>query len=206
MPRKVLILLAHPALERSRINRRMLAAAEGIEGVSVRDLYELYPDLEIDVRREQAALVEHQAIVFQHPFYWYSVPPMLKQWQDLVLEHGWAYGAHGHHLAGKLTLNALSAGGPESTYLPSGFNRMTVRQLLAPWELTANLCRMRFLAPFVVHGAHQLAKPEDLEPYVEDYRKLLLALRDETLDVDRAAKEQRINTDLSALIRSEVKA
>lgn len=28
----------------------------------------------------------------QHPFYWYSTPALLKEWQDLVLEHGWAYG------------------------------------------------------------------------------------------------------------------
>lgn len=206
MPRKVLVLLAHPALERSRINRRMLAAAQGLERVTVRDLYELYPDLDIDVRAEQAALLAHDAVVFQHPFYWYSVPPILKQWQDWVLEHGWAYGAHGHQLQGKLTLNALSAGGPESTYMPGGFNKMTVRQLLAPWELTANLCRMRYLAPFVVHGAHQLEGPQALQPYIDDYRRLLIALRDGTLDVERAASADRINAPLAALIKDEVRA
>ncbi|MDF7639407.1 NAD(P)H-dependent oxidoreductase [Lactobacillus sp. ESL0791] len=26
----------------------------------------------------------------QFPFYWYSCPPLLKKWEDDVLEHGWA--------------------------------------------------------------------------------------------------------------------
>jgi glutathione-regulated potassium-efflux system ancillary protein KefG len=194
-----LILFAHPALEKSRINRRLIGAASGLEGVHVRDLYELYPDLEIDVKREQAAAREHDVLVFQHPFYWYSVPPILKQWQDWVLEHGWAYGAHGHALDGKITFNALTAGGPEATYQREGFNRYTVRELLAPWEATAALCRMRYLAPFVVHGTHRLAGPDELTPYVDDYRALLIALRDDRLDLEAAAKAERINT----LIRKE---
>jgi glutathione-regulated potassium-efflux system ancillary protein KefG len=199
VPRNVLILFAHPALERSRINRRLLEATKGLEKVSVRDLYELYPDLEISIKSEQAALREHEVIVFQHPFYWYSVPPILKQWQDLVLEHGWAYGARGHQLDNKLTMHAITAGGPQAIYSPEGFNKHTVREFLAPWEMTANLCRMKFLAPFVVHGTHQL-KPEEISPLVDDYRRLLIALRDETLDLERAAAAPSIN----AMIR-EVK-
>lgn len=202
MPLNVLVLFAHPALEKSRINKKLLTAAHDLPQVMVRDLYELYPDLEIDVKREQAVIAEHQAIVFQHPFYWYSVPPMLKQWQDLVLEHGWAYGAHGHHLDGKITLNALSAGGPEAIYSPEGFNKKTVRDFLAPWEATARLCRMRFLAPFVVHGTHKMT-PEELQGSIDDYRRLLTALRDQTLDLTRAAAVDRINSDLSALIKKE---
>ena len=105
--RRVLILFAHPVLERSRVNRRLLDAIRDVEGVTIRDLYEDYPTLFIDVKREQADLVEHDIIVFQHPFYWYSCPAILKDWQDLVLEHGWAYGVGGNQLRGKITLNAI---------------------------------------------------------------------------------------------------
>src|SRR4051794_28113090 len=98
---KVLVLFAHPALERSRVNRALLRAVTECPGVTFRDLYEEYRDLHIDVRREQALLLAHDAYLFQHPFYWYSTPAILKEWQDLVLEHNWAYGKEGKHLVGK---------------------------------------------------------------------------------------------------------
>jgi glutathione-regulated potassium-efflux system ancillary protein KefG len=200
--KNVLILFAHPTLERSRINKNLLTAADGLEKVTVRDLYELYPDLEIRVKDEQAALREHDVIVFQHPFYWYSVPPILKQWQDLVLEHGWAYGADGHQLDGKITLHAITAGGPQLGYTREGFNRHTVREFLAPWEATAHLCRMRFLAPYVVHGTHKL-EPRELAPFVADYRRLLIALRDERLELERAESAENLQGELDAMIGGE---
>jgi glutathione-regulated potassium-efflux system ancillary protein KefG len=199
--RRILVQLAHPVLERSRVNRRLAEAARQVEGVVVNDLYEVYPSLRIDVRREQRLLVEHDVIVFQHPFYWYSVPAILKEWQDLVLEHNWAYGSKGHHLDGKLTLNALSTGGPQEAYREGGSNRFTIRQLLAPWEATARLCRMRFLAPFTVHAALRLETAEQVEPHVCDYQRLLEALRDDELDVERAAQAERLNAPLEAVLK-----
>ena len=80
--RKVLILFAHPALEKSRVNRRLIEAVKTLDGVTFHDLYQLYPDLDIDVAREQALLTEHDVVVMQHPLYWYSTPAMLKEWQD----------------------------------------------------------------------------------------------------------------------------
>jgi glutathione-regulated potassium-efflux system ancillary protein KefG len=74
---KVLVLFAHPALERSRVNRALLRAVQGTPAVTLHDLYETYPDLQIDVGREQALLLAHDVFVFQHPFYWYSVPSIL---------------------------------------------------------------------------------------------------------------------------------
>ncbi len=204
--RRVLVLLAHPVLERSRVNRRLAATAVEIDGVTVNDLYEAYPDLDVDVRREQALLVAHHVIVFQHPFYWYSTPAILKQWQDLVLEHGWAYGTHGHQLDGKITLNAITTAGREVAYRPDGANRFTMRQLLAPYDQTAHLCRMRFLAPFVVHGALRLETDEQIRPYRDDYRRLLEALRDDEVDLERAAAVERLNAPLSAVLRPRAAA
>ena len=84
--RRILVQLAHPVLERSRVNRRLLAAIRALDGVTINDLYEAYPTLAIDVEREQELLLTHDVIVFQHPFYWYSAPAIIKEWQDLVLE------------------------------------------------------------------------------------------------------------------------
>ncbi len=70
--------------------------------------------------------------MWHHPIYWYSCPPLLKQWIDLVLEVGWAYGKGGEQLRGKWILNAVSSGGSREVYQEEGRNRYTLRQFLAP--------------------------------------------------------------------------
>ena len=200
-PRKLLVLFAHPAIRRSRVNRRLVEAARGLDGVTVNDLYEAYPDLDIDVEKEQRLLVEHDVVVFQYPFYWYSTPAILKEWQDLVLKHGWAYGHDGHVLEQKLLLNVITTGGSEETYCRQGSNHFTMRELLAPLEQTARLCGMRFLSPFVVHGTHAL-DDETLERHAKDYRKVMIAFRDRRADLDVAGAASRLNDDLNALMGS----
>ena len=197
--RKVLIIFAHPALERSRVNRRLIEAVSGIDGVRVHDLYEAYPDFDIDVPFEQRLVEAHEVVVFQHPFFWYSAPAILKQWQDLVLEHGWAYGHAGTALRGKWTLNAITAGGGEDSYRREGGNRFEIGELLAPFETTARLCRMVWLPPFVVHGTHRLGDPE-IDAHACDYRRLLIGLRDGAVDAAAARRWPRLNMDLAAVL------
>ena len=157
---RVLILFAHPALQRSRVNRALIEAVRDLDGVSFHDLYEAYPDLHIDLQAEQALLREHDVIIFQHPFYWYSSPAILKEWMDLVLEWGFAYGDDGTALRGKKLLTAITAGGPQDAYRREGFNYFSVRELLTPFEQTARLCGMEYLEPFVVHAAGRLTPDE----------------------------------------------
>lgn len=197
--RRVLVLLAHPLLERSRVNKALWEVARSVDGVMLHDLYETYPTADIDVKREQRLLSEHDVIVFQHPFYWYSTPALVKEWQDLVLEHNWAYGKNGRALEGKTTLNVVSTGGPEQVYQAGGANLYTVKQLLAPHELTARLCKMTWLAPFVVHAAFKVERPSDLGQHLDEYRQLLEWLRDDQLDLAKAAAVTRLNTDLKSL-------
>jgi glutathione-regulated potassium-efflux system ancillary protein KefG len=173
---RILVLFAHPTLERSRVHRSLLRVLPDHPDITLHDLYEEYPRLDIDVRREQELLLAHDVIIFQHPFYWYSTPPILKQWQDLVLEHGWAYGSEGTQLIGKTFLTIISAGGGEQAYCSAGYNRFTVRQLLAPVEQTAQLCGMRFLPPFVVFGTHGLDAP-GITDQAARYRTLIEALQ-----------------------------
>jgi glutathione-regulated potassium-efflux system ancillary protein KefG len=174
---KVLILFAHPALEKSRVHKQLIRQSGSLRGVTFHDLYEAYPDLDIHVKHEQALLLSHDYIVFQHPFYWYSSPAIIKQWLDLVLEHGWAYGSEGTALAGKKMMNAITCGAPRSAYSSQGRNRYTIRQFLAPFEQTALLCKMNYLPPFVVHGTHRL-QAEDIAAYAVQYQQLLEALAD----------------------------
>ena len=177
---KVLVLFAHPAYEKSRVHKRLNLHVRGLEAVTFRDLYENYPDLDIDVKKEQQLLLEHDIIIFQHPFYWYSSPAIIKQWQDLVLEHGWAYGGSGTALAGKRLMNAISCGGPRHVYSQEGRNRFTIRQFLAPFDQTAVLCKMKYMPPFVVHGTHRLAG-EEIELHAVQYEQLLIALANDRI-------------------------
>ncbi len=204
--RRVLVLFAHPVVERSRVNRRLVDAIRGLPDVTVHDLYEAYPTMAIDVAREQELLRAHDVVVFQHPFYWYSTPAILKEWQDLVLEHGWAYGPGGTALRGKITLNAISTGGPAAAYRADGYNRFTVRQLLAPYEQTANLCEMRFLAPFVVHAALRVASDADLGDRRDGYRRLIEGLRDDRIDLERAQRAHNLVDELDGLFAAAVVA
>jgi glutathione-regulated potassium-efflux system ancillary protein KefG len=202
---RILLLFAHPALQSSRVNRRLVAAAREVPDVTLHDLYEAYPAFDIDVPQEQALLREHDIIVLQHPFYWYSVPPLAKQWLDLVLEHGWAYGRNGTALRDKLFLSAITTGGGEAAYAKGGYNRFTMRELLAPLEQTAVLCGMEYLPPFIVHGTHLLDE-DGIAPHASDYGRLLLALRDGRLDLVRARGRARLNADLDALVVGSVES
>lgn len=197
---RVLILFAHPALHKSRVNRAMVDAVRDLSGVRLHDLYEEYPDFDIDVKREQEILEASDTIVFQHPFYWYSTPALLKEWQDLVLEHGWAYGEHATALAGKRAFNALTAGGGEESYCGEGYNRYSVRQLLAPLEQTVRLCGMEYLPPFAVHGTHRFGQT-DIRRHAADYRRLISSFATGAVDLDAIRATHRMNADLSAVIK-----
>lgn len=172
---RVLLLFAHPDFDRSRVNRRLLAAARDVEGVEIHDLYEAYPDFGIDVRAEQERLEAAQSVVLQHPMYWYSTPSLVKEWFDLVLEHGWAYGSEGMALEGKNFLSAISAGGRRAAYGAEGAHRYTIPELLRPIEQTVRLCRMHWLPPFAAVNAHRI-EDDELDRVARLYGDVLRAL------------------------------
>ena len=185
MPTKpILILFAHPAFQKSRANRILLDQVIGLDGITFHDLYEHYPDFNIDVKREQQLLQDHQTIVLHHPFYWYSAPAIIKEWLDLVLEYNFAYGPEGTALSGKALLTVITTGGGSAAYHSGGHNRYTIRQFLAPFEQTANLCNMTYLPPYVVHGMNSQAEEQAIQKSARDYAHLLGKLRDGALDDD----------------------
>ncbi len=201
--RKILVLFAHPSLDRSEVNRPLARATAAVDGVTLVDLYAEYPDFQIDVDREQARLLAHEVVVFMHPLYWYSTPAILKEWQDLVLEHDFAYGSKGTALHGKIFLNALTAGGLEAAYRAEGFNHFTIRELLHPLEQTAALCGMIYLPPFALFGARTAVDEGRIDAHVADWVRVLDALRDGRLDLDLARELPKLNGDLDAIIQGQ---
>lgn len=168
---KTLVIVAHPNLEQSRVNKAWMNRLDQ-EDVTIHNLYAIYPNFEIDVEKEQQLLLEYDRIVFQFPFYWYSTPSLLKQWQDSVLSYGFAYGSEGNKLHGKELLLVISSGGPAQAYQAGGNNHYTMSELTRPLQATANLCGMHFLPSFLLQGMMSLTdeklqkSAEELATYV----------------------------------------
>lgn len=176
--KRILILFAHPAYHKSKINKRMAGAIQDMEGVTLNNLYENYPDFCINRKKEQELLKQNDIIVWHHPFYWYSAPALLKEWFDIVLQHGFAFGPKGKALKGKTAFSVVSTGGRKEYYSLSGDNQYSMNQFLIPFKQSARLCEMDYLPPFVVHGSHNLTEAE-IDGYAENYRRLLEMLRDD---------------------------
>lgn len=171
---KTLVLVFHPHRDQSRVNARLAAQAEQQENVTVRYLYDLYPDFRIDVAAEQKALEDAERIVLQFPIYWYSSPALLKQWEDDVLSYGWAYGSTGTALHGKELVLAVSPGAQAENYSRDGLFKYSVTELLRPFQATSNLIGTKFLPPFITAGAASI-EDRELEEQVEAYASYLTA-------------------------------
>ena len=154
----IVVLVAHPQQEQSRVNAALMQAAARAapRRIEVRDLYALYPDYLIDAVAEQALLAQARLVVWQHPIHWYGMPPLMKLWLDEVFAFGWAYGPGGNRLQGKDLWLVASTGGPQDSYRPDGYNRHFFDAFLPPYEQTAALAGMRFLPPLLQHGAHRI--------------------------------------------------
>jgi len=169
---KILILFAHPALEKSRVNKRLIRDVSSIPNITFNDLYEEYYDFNIDVEKEKKLLIENDIIILHHPFFWYSTPALLKQWEDLVLEHGWAYGSKGTALVGKKMMNIITTGGSSQAYTKESINKHTIREFLIPIEQTAKLCGMIYLPPYLIQGTHKFTEIE-IENHANTYKHIL---------------------------------
>jgi len=174
---KILVLFAHPALQKSLAHKSLFNEIQHIEGITCHDLYDAYPDSFIDIKHEQALLLQHDIIIFQFPLYWYSCPAILKEWQDLVLEHGFAYGEHGNKLTGKKLMLAVSTGGSANSYSASGYNEHDINAFLLPFSQMSKICNLEYLPPFVVHDIHKRHDPQRIARKAEEYRQQLLRLQ-----------------------------
>lgn len=186
--RRVILYHAHPGQRFSQVNAAMWTRAATVQGITRVDLYADYPRFDIDIDREQQRLVAHDVIVLQFPLFWYAAPSLLKEWLDLVLEHGFAYGRAGDRLAGKGLQLAVTAAGAQEAYGPGGYNRYPIRDYLRPFEQTARLCGMAFLPPYALFGALQ-DDAAARDRHVAGYATLLSALRDGRIALTDAAPD-----------------
>jgi glutathione-regulated potassium-efflux system ancillary protein KefF len=159
-----LVIHAHPSPRQSVVVRSLLLQLKAVPHTTVRSLYTLYPDFDIDVAAEQAALAEAELVVWLAPVYWYSVPALLKHWFDRVLANGWAYGTGGAALRGKTAWWIASAGGSRADYTAGGVHQRPFADFIAPIEQTARFCGMHWLVPHIEHGGHNSASFDPAQP------------------------------------------
>ncbi|MFP3125711.1 NAD(P)H-dependent oxidoreductase [Ectobacillus funiculus] len=171
---KVLVIVAHPNIEGSTVNRTWIKELKKHSEITVHELYKQYPDEKIDVEREQRLCEEHERIVWQFPFYWYSSPPLLKKWQDEVLTHGWAYGSNGNKFHHKDLILAVSTGSAKERYRAGGRNQYSMSELLKPFQATSNLIGTKFLPSFVFNGTYA-AIEEEIQESARAYVNHILA-------------------------------
>jgi glutathione-regulated potassium-efflux system ancillary protein KefF len=171
---EVLVLYAHPAPQRAPLMRTLAATARALPGVLVQDLYERYPDFDVDGARERSLLAHARLLVLLHPIRWYGMPSLMKEWMEVVLQPGWAYGHAGQGaLRGKgFWLVTSSGSGPEA-YRPGGLHGRPFTDFLPPFEQTAALCGMDWIDPLVMLGANHL-EPAAIDALAAEFRRRLL--------------------------------
>lgn len=69
-------------------------------------------------------------VILQFPFYWYSSPALLKEWEDEVITAGWAY-AGAHALKGKELKLVVTTGSDAAKYRKDGEYSHTMEELLS---------------------------------------------------------------------------
>ncbi|QFT12348.1 General stress protein 14 (plasmid) [Vibrio sp. THAF190c] len=188
---KTVVISGHPNLEESYTNTVILDALQnGLDDVSVRRLDTLYPDYKIDVEAEQQALIEADVIVLQFPFYWYSVPALMKKWLDDVMAFNFAYGPEGDKLKGKEFFLSFTVGGPSESYDPLGYNHFTIEQLVFPLQQTAYLAGVKYNKPVYTHRMVYIPNVynelEEVQARANDHAERLIASIRQVTESDEA--------------------
>jgi putative NADPH-quinone reductase len=104
------------------------------------------------------------------------MPSLLKEWMDVVMVPGWAYGKPDSRkgLRGKGYWLVATTGSGEEAYQPGGLHGRPFADFLAPFEQTAALCGMDWIAPLVMHGAAQAGEAA-VEAHVAEFTRRLQA-------------------------------
>ena len=167
---KILVVLAHPNIESSLGNRTIVEKFKSLHPeAEIDELYKLYPDFRIDVKREQQKLLKADYIILQFPMYWYNAPALLRQWFESVLEHGFAYGSTGKALQGKKLILSITTGSPFDAYRVGGVQNFSIEDLTKGFHQLANLCSMKWEG-FIVTGNLVFLlkdKPDEMKKMME---------------------------------------
>lgn len=149
-----LIILAHPRYDSSLANKTIIEELQSSgRHHEIRNIHQLYPDYRIAVKAEQEALLRHDTILLQYPFYWLNLPAILKHWIDEVFAYQFAYGSQGDKLKGKNLIPSFTVGAAEKEYQLSGKHHMRIYEFCKSLEHTTYYAQMNYLDPICFFGA-----------------------------------------------------
>ena len=158
--KKTLVLFAHPYFEHSTTNVRLLECYEAMDHVTVRDLYEDYPDFHIQPFRERKRIVEYERIIFHFPIIWFGLPPLLKLWIDEVFDMRWISENGINILSGKDAVIITSVGGRESNYSAEGKYKTEVEELLSGLKVSLHVNNIELKKIHIIYNADNLNETE----------------------------------------------
>lgn len=170
---KTLIILAHPDIKNSRINKALKTAALE-SGASISELYEKYPNFNFDIEKEQELLVAHDRIILQFPCFWYSSPPLLKKYFDDIFTYGFAYGSSGKALEGKEFGLSVSFGAKEHEFCEDSVGCKYVDDIFTPFKCSIGFVGAKPLKSFFVFDAQNISD-EELKQKTESYKDYIKA-------------------------------
>ncbi|KQC02811.1 NAD(P)H-dependent oxidoreductase [Pedobacter sp. Hv1] len=172
---KTLVIVIHPDMKSSLVNKRWIEELNKFpDKYRVHQLYEVYPDENIDILAEQKLIKEHDRIVFQFPYYWFNCPSLLKKWLDVVLTHGWAYGSKsGYQMAGKKIALAISLGVEAHELSSSGIYKYSLEELTRPFELSFDYIKADYRPLFAYYGIEYNSSADWIEKSVPLYLDFL---------------------------------
>src|SRR5699024_10007391 len=179
-PMKTLVIISHPDIINSSSQQFLMNTVSESDDITIHHLEGTYADGNIDVAKEHALLQEHDRIIFQFPFYWYSAPPMLKQWQDDVLIDGFAIGKGGNVLNGKEFGLVFVVGIREQEYQAGGRELFSISELMRPFQALAHKTGMTYIKPMPIFQFNYLTEAERLN-LVVTYLQMLTAENDLSL-------------------------
>ncbi|MCY7008866.1 NAD(P)H-dependent oxidoreductase [Fusobacterium simiae] len=171
---KTLIVVTHPDLKDSKVNKIWLKEAEKYsDKFTIHNLYELYPNEVIDVEKEQKIIEKHNSLVLQFPIYWFNCPPLMKKWLDEVFTEGWAYGKNGNKLLNRNIGLAVTAGIDEKNYSEVGKYKHSLKEILLPFEITFNYCSANYKGFNAFYSAEFEATDERIRNSISQYINFL---------------------------------
>lgn len=168
---KVVVIVAHPDLMKSKANRELTDSVKELENVLLYDLYE-QPIEKFDVDMWSRLLSDASALVFQFPLYWMSAPFMLKRWQDEVL----TYLSKTPSIAGKPFLVVATTGSDQDAYRTGGRNRFTIDEILRPYQVMALHAGMLWQTPVVAYAVESEEGAKSISMAANQYREKVLNL------------------------------
>lgn len=193
---KTLLIVSHPDILESGSQQFFLSSLKNNEDVTVHHLEAVYPDGKIDSIKEQTLLKQHDRIIFQFPFYWYSSPPLLKYWQDVVLEEGFAHGTRGDKLVGKEFGLILMIGVNEREYQAGGTELFSINELTKPYQALAYKTGMKYLKAMPIFQFAYMEEEQRMNVLIEYWQKLTMES-----DVSLASKEKWLISQLNKAIQ-----